>query len=92
MKLKIEGVKEELRNYNIIFCETCNDLIKYSVCEAPKPACYYSVCECCPGSEAVIEKLKTTLSECGVQEIAYKQWTSTDRYGILQLICEINYI
>lgn len=80
IRLKLFGLKKELKKHEISFVEKCDDLIRASVCEISTPACFLSTCRVCPGIQVIIERLKKQLDDNNIQEIPYTQWTSTDRY------------
>lgn len=83
MKLKVNGLKEELKSEGVDFPDTYHDLIKRLICEHPSRDCFFSTCNNCPKTEFVIEKIKILLQENHVTEVKFSQWTSTDRYFVV---------
>lgn len=82
MKMKIFGMKQQLKKVKTDFTETYHGLIKSSVCLNPTPKCYFLTCEKCPGYESVIDDLFNLLKKNNVGQITYSEWISTDRYFI----------
>jgi hypothetical protein len=48
-------------------------------CNPPSINCYISKCKQCPGVAVLNQKLQDIMEEKMVDNIEYKQWTSTDR-------------
>ena len=49
------------------------------MCNPPLPKCFLGGCEACPGVTMLKEDLTILLDENDMDQIVYKQWTSTDR-------------
>ena len=73
-----ENLEVTLKHYANVFALT--------ICNPSLPACNLGCCEQCPGSNALKTEILECFDEKGVDEIAYKQWTSTDRYTLETII------
>ena len=51
-------------------------------CNPPQEQCFLSECSECPGSESFKQKLLQAFDKKGVDEVEFKQWTSTDRSNL----------
>ena len=49
------------------------------MCNPPLPRCYLGECDACPGVTKLRDELIALLEETDLDQIVYKQWTSTDR-------------
>lgn len=78
-KLKIVGIKQELQKKGVNFSQTYHDFIEKCVCDVSEPICFFSECEKCPGTEAIMNELKHLFEKNSILEIKYSQWSSTDR-------------
>ena len=56
------------------------------MCNPPLPRCYLGECDACPGVTKLRDELIVLLEETDLDQIVYKQWTSTDR-STLETFC-----
>ena len=56
------------------------------MCNPPLPKCFLGGCEACPGITKLKDDLIALLDENDMDQIVYKQWTSTDR-STLETFC-----
>ena len=56
------------------------------MCNPPLPRCYLCECDACPGVTKLRDELIALLEETNLDQIVYKQWTSTDR-STLETFC-----
>ena len=49
------------------------------MCNPSLPKCHLGECPCCPGKQPLREMLLKCYEESDVDEVEFKQWTSTDR-------------
>lgn len=56
----------------------------------PTDDCYDCKCDSCPGSDKIVEAFEKAWNENEIEEIDYKQWTTTDRCTIISLTCAAN--
>ena len=61
--------------------------IAKTMCNSSLPSCHLGDCTECPGKKPLREMLKRCLSEEEIEEIEFKQWTTTDR-STLQTIAQ----
>ena len=81
MKLKLHGMMQQLKIKGVDF-----------VCENASSNCFFSICEECPKTKLVIEKLKILFEETDVTEVKFSKWTNTDRYFIVHSLMSFIYI
>ncbi|KAJ8017733.1 hypothetical protein HOLleu_44652 [Holothuria leucospilota] len=56
-----------------------HELIRYCVCSDEHESCMMGQCKVCPGRQGLIDYLCQCDDLKDIEEIAYKQWVSTDR-------------
>lgn len=80
VKLKLFGIKQNLKEKGVAFDTSYRDYINTAICENPKAECYFSKCEECPGTESISTDLKSIFQDNNITEINFTQWIKTDRY------------
>lgn len=56
------------------------------MCNPSLPSCHLGSCSCCPGKEPLREMLERSFEEAGIDEIEFKQWTTTDRSNMETMV------
>lgn len=79
VKLKVQGLKQKLKQKKIDYDFSYHDLLKDIVCKKPRPECYLLKCKNCPENSATLDKITGFLIDNNITEIDYTNWTSTDR-------------
>lgn len=48
------------------------------MCNPSLTSCHLGSCSCCSGNQPLCEMLERCFEEAGMDEIEYRQWTTTD--------------
>ena len=59
-------------------------------CNPPREACFLDECSECPGSDPLKERLLHDFDSKGIDEVEFKQWTSTDRSNLETVILSVD--
>lgn len=88
VKLLIEGADFKSLDPSLT---TYLDILECALCNPPSATCYLEgCCSKCPGLENLQEHLLDLLSENGIEEIVYKQWSAVDRSSLETYTKEIS--
>ena len=80
IRLKFNGLKQELLRKKFDFKKTYRDYLNDMVCLNATGDCFLSNCKSCPNSVIILDELKEILQSCSVEKITFNQWLTTDRY------------
>ena len=53
------------------------------MCNPPRPACYFRTCEECLSQNLLKDHIIEKFEEASIEEVSFKQWTTTDRSELL---------
>lgn len=79
VRLKMFGLKQNLKHKGVSFEISFEDCLKEIVCLNSVPDCFFLKCNECLGTEEMSKKFKAILEDNDVTEINFTQWMSTDR-------------
>ena len=79
VRLKVQGLKQELKNCTTDFPYSYHDLLNQIVCKNAKPECYLRTCQKCPGVSVVRNNLHSILVKHNISQIRFSEWVNTDR-------------
>lgn len=89
IRLKLNGLKQEFSRKKYNFQTNYRDYLCAMTCTNSSAECYLGNCENCPGTDDILDILKTTLQEYNVETISYNQWLTTDRFHLFIYLCII---